>query len=215
MHPLADDYDEGKDRALVSEACAGSTQAMEALARAHQRFIYNIALRMVRDAHDAADLTQEIPLKMLTNLSKFENKSKGRETTSGVTLTSLLKAPMDKTTNGLNAVLGALTADAAALGLHWLYDTDRLAEVAGDHVVFRQPRIEDYEGFTGYFAHGWRKSGDLSHYGESLMVMLRSLTENYGEFAAQQYQKVFKLYFGPGGCFVGYIDNATPSAPCR
>ena len=75
MHPLADDYDEGKDRALVSEACAGSTQAMEALARAHQRFIYNIALRMVRDAHDAADLTQEILLKMLTNLSKFENKS--------------------------------------------------------------------------------------------------------------------------------------------
>ena len=49
---------------------------------------------------------------------------------------------MDKTTNGLNAVLGALTADAAALGLHWLYNTDRLAGVAGDHVVFRQPRIE-------------------------------------------------------------------------
>ena len=78
MHPLADEYDEGKDRALVSEARAGSTQAMEALARAHQRFIYNIALRMVRDAHDAADLTQEILLKMLTNLSKFENKSSFR-----------------------------------------------------------------------------------------------------------------------------------------
>ena len=116
---------------------------------------------------------------------------------------------MDKITNGLNAVLGALTADAAALGLHWLYDTDRLAEVAGDHVVFRQPRIEDYEGFTGYFAHGCRKPGDLSHYGESLMVMLRSLAENNGEFAAHHYQKVFKLYFGPGGRFVGYIDNAT------
>ena len=78
MHPLADEYDEGKDRALVSEACAGSMQAMEELARAHQRFIYNIALRMVRDAHDAADLTQEILLKMLTNLSKFENKSSFR-----------------------------------------------------------------------------------------------------------------------------------------
>src|SRR6516164_6270119 len=78
MHPLADQYDEGKDRALVSEACAGSMQAMEALARTHQRFIYNIALRMVRDPHDAADLTQEILLKMLTNLSKFENKSSFR-----------------------------------------------------------------------------------------------------------------------------------------
>lgn len=56
----------------------------------------------------------------------------------------LLKTPMDKTTSRLNAVLGALTADAAALGLHWLYDTDRLAQVAGDQVVFRQPRIKDY-----------------------------------------------------------------------
>ena len=78
MHPLADEYDEGKDQALVSEARAGSAQAMEALAHAHQRFIYNIALRMVRDVHDAADLTQEILLKMLTNLSKFENKSSFR-----------------------------------------------------------------------------------------------------------------------------------------
>jgi len=47
---------------------------MEALARAHERFIYNIALRMVRDPHDAA----EILLKMLANLSKFENKSSFR-----------------------------------------------------------------------------------------------------------------------------------------
>jgi hypothetical protein len=74
MHPLSDEYDESKDRILVSDARAGSPEAMEALARAHERFIYNIALRMVRDPHDAADLTQEILLKMLANLSKFENK---------------------------------------------------------------------------------------------------------------------------------------------
>jgi ADP-ribosylglycohydrolase len=116
---------------------------------------------------------------------------------------------MDKTTSKLNAVLGALTADAAALGLHWLYDTDRLAQVAGDQVVFRQPRTKDYEGFTGYFAHGRRKAGDISHYGESLMVMLQSLAENNGEFAIKHYQRIFKLHFGPGGPFVGYIDNAT------
>ena len=78
MHPLADEYDESRDQALVAEARVGSAQAMEALARAHQRFIYNIALRMVRDPHDAADLTQEILLKMLANLSKFESKSSFR-----------------------------------------------------------------------------------------------------------------------------------------
>jgi hypothetical protein len=55
MHPLADEYDETRDQALVAEARAGSAQAMDTLARAHQRFIYNIALRMVRDPHDAAE----------------------------------------------------------------------------------------------------------------------------------------------------------------
>lgn len=78
MHPLADEYDESKDVALVAEACAGSVEAMDALIHAHQRFIYNVALRMVRDGHDAADLTQEILVKMVTNLSKFENKSSFR-----------------------------------------------------------------------------------------------------------------------------------------
>jgi RNA polymerase sigma factor (sigma-70 family) len=78
MHPLSDEYDESKDRILVSDARAGSPEAMEAMARAHERFIYNIASRMVRDPHDAADLTQEILLKMLANLSKFENKSSFR-----------------------------------------------------------------------------------------------------------------------------------------
>ena len=58
IHPLADEYDESKDRALVAEARAGSMQAMDALARAHERFIYNVALRMVRDAHPSAWMQQ-------------------------------------------------------------------------------------------------------------------------------------------------------------
>jgi hypothetical protein len=45
------------------------------------------------------------------------------------------------------------------------------------------------------------------------MVMLRSLAENNVEFAAYSYQRVFKLYFGPGGPFVAYIDIATRITP--
>ena len=33
-------------------------------------------------------------------------------------------------TRARNLVLGALVADAAAMGLHWLYDQDRIAAVA-------------------------------------------------------------------------------------
>src|SRR5260221_1269205 len=96
MHPLSDEYDESKDQSLVSEARAGSGEAIEALARAHQRFIYNIALRMVRDPHDAADLTQEILLKMLANLSKFENKSSFRSWLYRMAVNHLISATRRK-----------------------------------------------------------------------------------------------------------------------
>lgn len=78
MHPLSDNYDEAGDLALIAEACAGSRQAAGHLVRRHQRFIYNLALKLVRDPNDAADLTQEALLKMLTRLSQFQSKSSFR-----------------------------------------------------------------------------------------------------------------------------------------
>ena len=41
------------------------------------------------------------------------------------------------------ALQGALVADAAALGLHWLYDPERLAQVAGD-----APTVDRFNGFS-------------------------------------------------------------------
>jgi RNA polymerase sigma factor (sigma-70 family) len=96
MHPLSDEYDESKDQNLVAEARAGSREAIEVLARVHERFIYNIALRMVRDPHDAADLTQEILLKMLANLSKFENKSSFRSWLYRMAVNHLISATRRK-----------------------------------------------------------------------------------------------------------------------
>jgi hypothetical protein len=43
------------------------------------------------------------------------------------------------------AILGALVADSAALGLHWLYDPARIAEIeAARGLVFLQPQATDY-----------------------------------------------------------------------
>ena len=110
------------------------------------------------------------------------------------------------------AVIEALTADAASLGLHWLYDTQRLREVIppGGQPEFLEPRREHYADYFGYFAHGTRRAGDCSHYGESALVMLRSLAENDGAaFSVRRYERLFRAHFGPGGEFCGYIDNAT------
>lgn len=47
------------DAALVARACQGSLEAFNALVRAHERLAYNVALRMLGDADEAADVTQD------------------------------------------------------------------------------------------------------------------------------------------------------------
>lgn len=61
-------------------------------------------------------------------------------------------------------LLGALVADAASLGLHWLYDPDRIAEIATAHgtAAFAPVDAAFFEGATGYFAHAGRHAGMLT-----------------------------------------------------
>lgn len=106
-------------------------------------------------------------------------------------------------------VLGALVADAASLGFHWLYDPDRLAAVAGEHPEFAEPDKNNYEGVAGYFAHGHAEPGDGTHYGEQLAVALRSLAANGGTWDAHHYLAEFRATFERGGSFHGYIDAST------
>jgi RNA polymerase sigma factor (sigma-70 family) len=66
------------DRALVIRARSGDRDALEALIRWHQPWIFNIALRMLAHPQDAEDATQEILLKTITRLSSFEQRSSFR-----------------------------------------------------------------------------------------------------------------------------------------
>jgi len=62
----------------VARAKGGDREALEALVRRHQAWIYNIALRMLYHPQDAEDATQEILIKALTRLSSFEGRSSFR-----------------------------------------------------------------------------------------------------------------------------------------
>ena len=105
------------------------------------------------------------------------------------------------------AVLGALVADSAALGLHWLYDPARIAEIeALQGLVFLQPEPGYYAGAKGYFAHARKTSGDSSSYGETCLLLLKHLAK-HGSFNLAEYQTEYCAHFGPGGEFVGYIDS--------
>jgi len=108
-----------------------------------------------------------------------------------------------------NSVLGVLVADAAALGLHWLYDLDRMHQVVADQApCFLTPSSEHYAGEVGYFAHGGKQAGEQSHYGESYLLNLKHLVV-HGKFDTRMFQQEFMATFGPGGSFSGYIDAPT------
>jgi hypothetical protein len=108
-----------------------------------------------------------------------------------------------------SAIIGALVADSAALGLHWLYDPVRIAEIeCGRGLVFLSPESSDYQGTKGCFAHSGKLGGDSSGYGETCLLMLKHLSK-HGTFNRIGYQTEYRSYFGPGGPYVGYVDSPT------
>jgi RNA polymerase sigma factor (sigma-70 family) len=72
------DRADGEERALVARAKAGDRNALEEFVRRHQRWIFNIAIRMLAHPADAEDATQEILIKAITRLAAFEGRSSVR-----------------------------------------------------------------------------------------------------------------------------------------
>lgn len=78
-NPLAEEaLTDAEDQYLVRCVQSGSKEALELLIARHQRWIYNIALRMVCLPQDAEDATQEVLIKLLTKLSTFRGESQFR-----------------------------------------------------------------------------------------------------------------------------------------
>ncbi|MEM6395150.1 MAG: RNA polymerase sigma factor [Bacteroidota bacterium] len=77
-NPLTNSYQEIEDQILVARAIEGERNALDALVKRHQPFIYNVAWKMVHDPNDAWDLTQEVLIKVITKLSQFKGNSSFR-----------------------------------------------------------------------------------------------------------------------------------------
>jgi RNA polymerase sigma factor (sigma-70 family) len=78
-NPFSKEYAEDKtDLNLIESALKGDKDALEELITRHQDWIYNIALHMVFYSDEAKDITQEVLIKIITNLSSFKGKSQFR-----------------------------------------------------------------------------------------------------------------------------------------
>jgi RNA polymerase sigma factor (sigma-70 family) len=63
------------DDFLISQILNGNKKSLEQLIKKHQNFVYNVALAMVSDSNDAADITQEVLIKVITKLGTFKSDS--------------------------------------------------------------------------------------------------------------------------------------------
>ena len=75
---LSENYTDYDDTGLVRLSIDGDKKALQTLIIRHQLFVYNLALKMVGNTADAEDITQEVFIKVITALAKFEGKSKFR-----------------------------------------------------------------------------------------------------------------------------------------
>jgi len=66
------------DELLIAASLEGDKSSLEELIQRHESWIYNICVRMVGNTADAADLTQEILIKVVTSLATFQHKSSFR-----------------------------------------------------------------------------------------------------------------------------------------
>ena len=74
MNPML----EPEDADVVAAATGGDRDALTTIVDRHRAWIYNIALRMVRNPSDAEDATQEILLKVALGIGGFEGRGSFR-----------------------------------------------------------------------------------------------------------------------------------------
>jgi ADP-ribosylglycohydrolase len=94
-------------------------------------------------------------------------------------------------------VVASLAGDALALGVHWIYNT---------HVIDKKwARVETYMKPEKPTYHPTKDLGELTHYGDQVLVLLRSISEKRG-FDLEHFAKAWQSLFAS---YVGYLDEAT------
>lgn len=103
-----------------------------------------------------------------------------------------------KSTAAHAMVVASFIGDSLALGLHWIYDTAQIANRFG--------RINDLLAPSGDSYHPNKRRGELTHYGDQSLHLLKYLASSQGHFSLVEYARQWRHYIDGYG---GYKDRAS------
>jgi len=99
---------EFEDDLLLQRAASGDMDAFEALIRSYERLIFSIAYRMLGNADDARDASQEVLIKIYKNLGKCANMKAFKSwvyTVANNTCIDEIRKRKNKTADSLDAMI--------------------------------------------------------------------------------------------------------------
>lgn len=105
-------------------------------------------------------------------------------------------------------ILPALVANAAGLGIHWIYNPEFLKEEAKKaSLLWRKQEANFYASVSpSYFAYPYADIGDVSSQGMILYWLYQALKTNPA-FTKADYETLILQAFGPGGTYTGYAET--------
>ncbi len=94
-------------------------------------------------------------------------------------------------------IYGAFIGDALSLGVHWIYSSKEIAVKHG--------KVKEYIDPSGSLYHKSKNTGEQTHYGDQMMVLLESLAAEKG-FNREKFSTAWRDFFKG---YKGYFDGAT------
>jgi hypothetical protein len=109
----------------------------------------------------------------------------------------------------VSALMAGFVADAAAMPLHWIYDTDLIASILADSNRTDTPEFLPTNVHCLYYNYS---VGQFTPFGEQMAVYTQSLAEQQAvepQAIADAYAAYYSAPLNTSRPFVSYYDNAT------
>ncbi len=207
--PGKQDGGDSADQELVRAARDGSSDALDALLRRHQGFIYGTALRMLWHPQDAEDATQEILIKIVTGLSSFRGESSFRTWAYRIATNHVLNSRRSRAEKLFTGF------DDFGTKIDELQDLDLAGEVTTEaerRVLVKETRVACLTGMLLCLDRAQRLTfilGEVFEISDSLGSEILGITrQNFRQRLARSRRQLYE--FMRGKC--GLVDSANP---CR